>query len=261
MKNPRLPFAENDPVIFYDRKMRVYYDILHAGRKTDINGNHLPHDDIIGRMEGFRIVSHKNVPFWVVRPTINEHILNMRRGATVIYPKELGIIVQYADIFPGAKVVEAGFGSGALTTALLRAVGPGGVVISYEVREDFINNARHNLQNFMGEIPNHVVRQADIYEEMVEEEIDRLLLDLPEPWRALPRAVPKLRSGAIITSYSPTVPQMKSFVDAVGQTGCHSIITSLEIMLRTWHIDGQSVRPDQRMVGHTGFLVFARIIK
>jgi tRNA (adenine57-N1/adenine58-N1)-methyltransferase len=261
MKNPRHPFQEGDPVIFLDRKQRVYYGVLQAGKATNIRGDMLPHEAIIGRTEGFLLRSQRDVPFWVFRPTINEHVVNMPRGATVIYPKDLGVILQYADIYPGAKVVEAGHGSGALATALLRAVGPTGQVISYDIRQDFINNARKNLKNFLGELPNHLVREADIYEHFEDDDVDRLILDLPEPWRVVPLAAPHLRPGAIVCSYSPTVLQVKSFCEALRQARCFVDVLTLETMLRRWNIEAMSVRPELRMIGHTGFLTFARKVE
>jgi tRNA (adenine57-N1/adenine58-N1)-methyltransferase len=261
MKDPKLPFQEGDPVIFLDRKQRVYYGVLQAGKKTDIRGDMLPHDAIIGRTEGFLLRSQRDIPFWVFRPTINEHVVNMPRGATVIYPKDLGVILQYADIYPGAKVVEAGHGSGALATALLRAVGPTGQVISYDIRQDFINNARKNLKNFLGEIPNHLVRETNIYENFEDDAVDRLILDLPEPWHVVPLAAPHLRPGAIICSYSPTVLQVKSFCEALHQARCFVDVLTLETLLRRWNIESMSVRPELRMIGHTGFLTFARKVE
>jgi len=261
MKDPKLPFQEGDPVIFLDRKQRVYYGVLQAGKQTNIRGDMLPHDTIIGRIEGFLLRSQRKIPFWVFRPTLNDHVVNMPRGATVIYPKDLGVILQYADVYPGAKVVEAGHGSGALATALLRAVGSAGQVISYDIRQDFINNARKNLHNFIGEAPNHTVREINIYENFADTEVDRLILDLPEPWQVIPLAVPNLRPGAIICSYSPTVVQVKSFCEALRQAGCFVDVLTLETLLRRWNIDGLSVRPELRMIGHTGFLTFARKVE
>jgi tRNA (adenine57-N1/adenine58-N1)-methyltransferase len=261
MKDPKLPFQEGDPVIFLDRKQRVYYDVLQAGKQTDIRGSLLAHDAIISRCEGFLLRSQRDIPFWVFRPTLNDHVVNMPRGATVIYPKDLGVILQYADIYPGAKVVEAGHGSGALATALLRAVGPTGQVISYDIRQDFINNARKNLRNFLGEISNHTVREINIYENLVDTEIDRLILDLPEPWHVVPLAAPNLRNGAIVCSYSPTVLQVKSFCEALRQARCFVDVLTLETLLRRWNIEAMSVRPELRMIGHTGFLTFARKIE
>jgi tRNA (adenine57-N1/adenine58-N1)-methyltransferase len=258
MKNPSLPFAENDPVIFYDRKQRIYYDLLRQGRHTNIRGDLLPHNQIIGRGEGFILHSQREKPYWVFRPTLNDHVVHMRRGATVIYPKDLGLMLQYADIYPGAKVVEAGLGSGALATALLRVVGQEGSVISYDVRQDFIVLAQRNLLRFLGETPNHLVREADIYERFDDDNVDRLLLDVPEPWRVIPLATPKLRPGAIVCSYSPTIIQSKSLVEALRAERCYLAINTIESLVRPWNIAGLSVRPELRMVGHTGFLTFGR---
>jgi tRNA (adenine57-N1/adenine58-N1)-methyltransferase len=261
MKDPKLPFQEGDPVVFLDRKQRVYYSVLQAGKQTNIRGDMLPHDTVIGRTEGFLLRSQRKIPFWVFRPALNDHVVNMPRGATVIYPKDLGVILQYADIYPGAKVVEAGHGSGALATALLRAVGPNGQVISYDIREDFINNARKNLRNFLGETPNHLVRETNIYESFLDADVDRLVLDLPEPWQVIPLAVPHLRPGAIVCSYSPTVIQVKAFCEALRQARCFVDVLTLETLLRRWNIEAMSVRPELRMIGHTGFLTFARKVE
>ncbi|MGH7496870.1 MAG: tRNA (adenine-N1)-methyltransferase [bacterium] len=261
MRDPKLPFGENDPVVFYDRKERAYYDVLKTGKNTNIRGDLLPHDQIIGHTEGFLMRSQREVRYWVFRPTLNEHVVLMPRGATVIYPKDLGVILQYADIYPGAKVVEAGLGSGALATTLLRMVGPEGEVISYEVRRDFIENAKKNLRVYLGEAPNHLVREMNIYESFEEEEVDRLLLDLPEPWRVVPLAAPKLRYGAIICSYSPTILQVKAFTESLRRSKCFAAITTLETLLRRWHLENMSVRPELRMIGHTGFLTFARKVE
>ncbi len=261
MKNPKFPFAENDPVVFYDRKERAYYDVLKIGKKTNIRGDLLPHESIIGRTEGFLMHSQREIRYWVFRPTLNEHVVLMPRGATVIYPKDLGVILQYADIYPGAKVVEAGLGSGALATTLLRMVGPEGVVISYEIRRDFIENSKKNLRLYLGETANHHVREMNLYEQFDDDEVDRLLLDVPEPWRVVPLAALKLRNGAIICSYSPTILQVKSFVESLRRSKCFAAITTLETMLRRWHLENMSVRPELRMIGHTGFLTFARKVE
>lgn len=258
MKNPSLTFVENDPVIFYDRKERIYYDVLRSGRQANIRGDLLPHDQIIGRAEGFLLQSQRGKPFWVFRPTLNDHVVHMRRGATVIYPKDLGLMLQYADVYPGAKVVEAGLGSGSLATTLLRMVGPEGSVTSYDVRQDFIDLAKRNMLRFLGETPNHLVRVADIYETFDDENVDRLLLDVPEPWRVIPLATPKLRAGAIVCSYSPTIIQSKSFVETLRAERSFIVIHTVESLVRSWNISGLSVRPELRMVGHTGFLTFAR---
>lgn len=257
IQHPKV-FAPGEPVIFIDRKQRVYYDHLKPGYKTNIRGDMLPHDQIIGRQEGFRMLSQRETPFLVFRPTLNDHVVNMPRGAQVIYPKDLGIMIQYADIYPGAKVVEAGLGSGALTTALLRAVGPSGQVISYEVRRDFIENAQGNLKKFLGDTSNHTIREVNIYEKFEDDEVDRLLLDLPEPWRVAHLAAPRLRPGGIICSYSPTIFQVKSFCESLRKQRCFVDLLTLETLLRRWNVEQMSVRPELRMVGHTAFLTFAR---
>ncbi|MCA9735762.1 tRNA (adenine-N1)-methyltransferase, partial [candidate division KSB1 bacterium] len=178
-------FQAGDPVIFFDKKERSYYAILEAEKIQNIRGDFIPHDEVIGREDGVTLFSQRNKPVHVFRATLSEQVLYMPRGAQVVYPKEIALITTYADIFPGAKVVEAGLGSGALTSGLLRAVGEKGTVVSYEIRDDFINNASKNLKNFFGGMPdNHIIRQMDVYEQFEDADADRLVLDLPEPWRA-----------------------------------------------------------------------------
>lgn len=252
------PFAEGEPVLFIDRKEREYYDVLQAGHFRNVRGDKLAHDEIIGRDEGFVLFSQRNNAFRVFRPTLAEHCLLMPRGAQVIYPKDIGMILTWADIYPGAKVVECGLGSGALTSFLLRAVGPQGHVISYEIRDDFINNATRNLQAYSGTAANHTIRTIDIYEHFADEQVDRLVLDLPEPWRAIRTASPHLRPGAIVCSYSPTVPQVQTYVESLRQIGGFTRIRTFETMLRDWKVDAVSVRPMLRMVAHTAFLTLAR---
>jgi tRNA (adenine57-N1/adenine58-N1)-methyltransferase len=179
----------------------------------------------------------------------------------VIYPKDLGVIVQWADIYPGARVFEAGTGSGALTMALLRAVGERGHVFSYEAREDFTRTAMKNIERYLGPCGNLTVRQKDAYEGIEETELDRLILDLPEPWRVVPHAVSALRSGGIYLSYVPTIPQVMQTTDALHRAAVFSMIQTFETLLRTWNIAGRSVRPDHRMVAHSGFLTVARKVE
>lgn len=251
-------FSAGDPVLFIDAKEREYYDILEAGRQTDIRGDLLPHDQIIGESEGFIMQSSRKKRYLVFKPTLEEHVRKMPRGAQVIYPKDISLLLMYGDIYPGAKVVECGLGSGALTSALLRAVGPKGRVVSYEMREDFVRNASKNIRTFLGEPPNHTIRLVDIYERFEDREVDRLLLDVPEPWRAIRTAAAHLRPGAIVASYSPTVPQVAQFVDALRQWRVFTRIQTIEAFIREWKVDRVSVRPELRMVAHTAFLTFAR---
>jgi tRNA (adenine57-N1/adenine58-N1)-methyltransferase len=191
----------------------------------------------------------------------------MPRGAQVIYPKDLAVIPMWADIYPGARVFEAGVGSGALTMALLRAVGDRGCVVSYEMREDFAATATKNIERFMGKVPNHFLQIRDAYEGIEIGEgtsswmFDRVVLDLPEPWRVVPHAARALRSGGLYLSYVPTVPQVMQTVQALEQSRVFAMVQNFETLLRTWNIKGRSVRPDHRMVAHSGFITVARKVE
>jgi tRNA (adenine57-N1/adenine58-N1)-methyltransferase len=182
----------------------------------------------------------------------------MPRGAQVIYPKDLGTIVMAADIFPGAVVLEAGTGSGALTMTLLRAVGREGRVISEEIREDFARRAAANIRRFMGETPNLEIRSRDIYEGIDVQDLDRIVLDLSEPWRIVDSVAKALRPGGYFASYLPTVLQVKQLVDTLSRQGGFTLIDTVEILERHWHVEDLSIRPEHRMVAHTGFLTVAR---
>jgi len=187
----------------------------------------------------------------------------MPRGAQVIYPKDLGAILLAADIFPGARVLEAGTGSGALTMTLLRGVGPAGRVVSYEIREDFARTAERNIQRFIGATDSLVSRRQDIYEGVVAEDLplDRMLLDVPEPWRVVPHAAAALAPGGAFLAYVPTVPQAVQTTEALRASGVFALVETMEVLLRPWNIEGRSVRPAHRMVAHTGFLITARRIQ
>jgi tRNA (adenine57-N1/adenine58-N1)-methyltransferase len=194
-----------------------------------------------------------------VRPTLAEYVLEMPRGAQVIYPKDLGPILVLADIFPGARVFESGMGSGALTLALLRAVGPTGYVTGYEIRDDFAHRAVKNVHGFLGEHVPLDVRVRDVYEGIDERGLDRVLLDLPEPWRVVKHAAEALRPGGILCAYLPTILQVGRLREELA-AGPFGMLDTLEVLQRAWHVEGQSIRPDHRMVAHTGFLTVARLL-
>ena len=179
----------------------------------------------------------------------------MPRGAQVIYPKDLAVILMEADIFPGARVLEAGVGSGALSMALLRA---GASVVGYELREDFANRARNNVTESIGPGASFAVEVRDVYEGIDERDLDRVVLDLPEPWRVLPPASQALRSGGILAAYLPTINQTAELRQELGRHG-FVLASTVEVLRRTWHVEGRSVRPDHRMVAHTGFVTTARL--
>jgi tRNA (adenine57-N1/adenine58-N1)-methyltransferase catalytic subunit len=242
------------------RKGRRYTVVLREGGVFQFSGERLSHDDLIGKPEGTPVQTSRGSPFIALRPTLAEYVVKMPRGAQVIYPKDLGLILMWADIYPGAKVLEAGIGSGALTMALLRTVGEKGTVISYEVREDFAKQARENIAQFLGPASNLIVRLKNIYEGIDDGPVDRLLLDLPEPWQVVPHAVTALRPGGIFLCLLPTVPQVQQVVAALRAEPSFGFIESFETLLRTWNVDGRSVRPDHRMVAHSAFLTVARRI-
>ena len=256
--NVDMKFTDGERVHFIDRKGRQYPLTLCSGKVFQFSGEKIPHDDIIGQEDGTTVTLSRGSKFIVLKPTLSEYLLKMPRGAQVIYPKDIGMILISGDIYPAARVVEAGIGSGALTMALLRAVGERGVVISYEVREDFSKRAQENIQLYYGKTNNLIIREQDIYNGIGEECVDRVILDLPEPWRVVPHAVQSLREGGIFLCYLPTILQVSTVVRALKESGNFIQIETSETLQRTWHVEDNSVRPDHRMVAHTGFITTAR---
>lgn len=260
-------FQSGERVHLIDKKERPYAVTLKAGEIFQHSGDRISHDDIIGKPDG-TVVQFSNGKLMVaVHPTLAEYTLKMPRGAQVIYPKDLAVIPMWADIYPGARVFEAGVGSGALTMALLRAVGDRGCVVSYEMREDFAATATKNIERFMGKVPNHFLQIRNAYEGIEIGEgasswmFDRVVLDLPEPWQVVPHAARALRSGGLYLSYVPTVPQVMQTVQALEQSRVFTMVQNFETLLRTWNIKGRSVRPDHRMVAHSGFITVARKVE
>jgi tRNA (adenine57-N1/adenine58-N1)-methyltransferase len=252
------PLREHEPVVLFDRKDREYLAQLNKNRPILIRGGKVLVDDILGKEEGTVVRSSLNEPFVVLRPSLPQLIPNLPRNAQVIYPKDLGPILIWADIFPGARIVEAGVGAGGLTMALLRAVGVAGHLYSYEIREDFIAMARKNIERYFGRAPNWTLKLADVAAELGESNIDRVILDLPEPWHVIPAAHKALRAGGILLAYLPTILQVKNLVDALREDKRFVCIETMETLMRFWHIKAMSVRPQHRMVAHTGFLTSAR---
>ncbi len=192
------------------------------------------------------------------RPTLPQLIPNLPRTAQVVYPKDIGPILVWADLYPGARVVEAGVGAGALSLAILRAIGSEGELISYELREDFAQLAEKNVTRYFGKAANWTVKVADVALELEEKEMDRVILDLPEPWQVIERAWKALRPGGILLCYLPTVLQVKSLVDALREDRRFACVETSETLMRFWHFKGMSARPQHRMVAHTGFITTAR---
>jgi len=247
-----------DAVLLVDRKKRQYLTVLADGGEFHTHAGVVPHTDLIGRPEGAAVRSGRGAAYTVIRPTLSEYILNMKRGAQVIYPKDLGPILMLADIFPGARVVESGVGSGALAMTLIRA---GAVVTGYEIREDFAARAMTNIEAFHGDVTGrYEIKIGDIYEGIAESGLDRILLDLPEPWRVVEHAATSLRPGGILVAYTPSITQAAQLREALAEAP-FDLAETVEVLNRGWHVEGRAVRPNHRMVAHTAFLTSARRIE
>ncbi len=243
------------------RRGKRHLVTLRAGHAFHSDKGFIGHDALIGAPEGSLVATSRGARYLALRPTLAEYVLEMPRGAQVIYPKDLAAICLFADIGPGQTVVEAGLGSGALTLVLLRAVGPGGRVVSYEVREEFARRAQRNIEARLGPGVPLTVRLQDVYGGLEEREVDRVVLDLPEPWQLVEPAATALRAGGVFCAYVPTVPQAQRTHEALAAHPAFALAETFETLLRPWHIAGPSVRPAHRMVAHTGFLTLARRVQ
>ena len=251
-------FVEGDQVLLIDTKKRRYLITLEAGGEFHTHSGVLSHDSLLGSAEGSSFRSSRGSTMLAIRPTLAEFVLKMPRGAQVIYPKDLGPILMLADIFPGARVLESGVGSGALSMTLVRA---GAVVHGYELREDFANRAVKNVGTFLGEqaLERYTVEQRDVYQGIDEVDLDRVILDLPEPWQAVKHAARAMHRGGVLVAYTPQITQAVQLREELSGQG-FGMVDTIEVLNRGWHIEGQSVRPDHRMVAHTGFLTSARLL-
>lgn len=250
-------FQEGDLVLLVDRKRRRYLQRLTERGSFQTHLGRVPHVEIIGQEVGSRLQvgSHR---YLALRPTLAEYTVESRRLTQIIYPKDVGAILVAADIFPGARVLEAGLGSGSLSMALLRAIGPGGELFSYEVRTESVAGAIENIRAALGETPNHTVRCHDLYEGIPDVDLDRVVLDVPEPWQAVEHAARALAPGGVFLAYLPTVLQVHRLVDALNREPEFDLVDSFEVLHRPWHVTRRSVRPVHRMVAHTAFLTTAR---
>jgi tRNA (adenine57-N1/adenine58-N1)-methyltransferase catalytic subunit len=252
-------FQDGEQTLLIDQRGKRHLIFLRKGDTFHSDRGFILHDTVIGQPDGSWHRSSKGTRYLALRPTLAEYVLDMPRGAQVIYPKDLAMVMFWADIFPGARVLEAGMGSGALTLALLRSVGPEGRVVSYEQREDFCRRALANIQLRMGEVTNLAVRLRPVEEGLAEEEpVDRAVFDLPEPWRLVEPVARVLRSGGIFLSYVPTIIQSHQLSETLRRHPGYALVETFETLLRPWNIDGTSVRPFHRMVAHTGFITVAR---
>ena len=255
----RGPFRAGDQVQLTDAKGRMHTITLSPGKSFHSHKGSFPHDDLIGAPEGTVVTGTGNVVYLALRPLLSDFVLSMPRGATVVYPKDAGQIVHMADVFPGARVVEAGAGSGALSMALLRAVGDAGELHSYERRADFAEIARRNVETFFGAPhPAWRLTVGDLVEALDVREVDRVVLDMLAPWECLDVLAEALVPGGVLVAYVATATQLSRTAEAIRAHGTFTEPAAWESMVRGWHLEGLAVRPQHRMVGHTGFLVSAR---
>jgi tRNA (adenine57-N1/adenine58-N1)-methyltransferase catalytic subunit len=253
------PFADGDLIVLIDKVGRRHRVRLRAGDRHSIHSGLILHDDLIGRPEGVVVTTQLGARLLAVRPTFAEQVTGRRRQTQPIYPKDLGAILVAADVHPGARVLEAGTGTGALTMAALRAVGERGQVVSYEAREEFLEAARRAIVETMGSIPpNLTLKLGDVYAGVEERDMDRVLLDLSEPWQAVPAVKGALRPGGIVFAHCPNVSQVQRFFDCLREVRGFGMLEAFELLQRGWTVRGRSMRPSHRMVAHTGFLCFAR---
>jgi tRNA (adenine57-N1/adenine58-N1)-methyltransferase len=251
-------FRAGERALLIDRKRRRYLVSLAAGGEFHSHAGVLGHDEVIGRPEGEVVRSTRGGTYTVFRPTLADFVIEMPRGAQVIYPKDLGPMLMLADVFPGARVLESGVGSGALSMTLLRA---GAVVNGYELRDDFARRAQRNVADFLGEeaAARYDVELRDCYDGIDLDDLDRVVLDLPEPWQVVPHAARALHPGGILVAYTPSIVQAVQLREALATHG-FDLAQTVEVLNRGWHIEGMAVRPDHRMVAHTGFLTSARLL-
>lgn len=253
------PFAPGDPCLLFDQKGRRYLIELIPGREFHFHQGALAHDDIVGCPNGATLRSSRGAELVAMRPRLADYVVKMGRGPTVVYPKDAGPILMWADIGPGMTVVEAGTGSGGLTMVLARAVLPGGVVVSVERREDHAREARRRISGFYRTDLDQVRFRVGAVEEVIAEAgPDRIVLDVPEPWHSVERAAEHLPGGGVFCCFLPTVPQVQTVRDAIAATDRFIEIDTFEVLHRQWAVEGRSVRPEHRMVGHTGFITVAR---
>ena len=258
------PFTVGDIVQLTDPKGRHHTIILESGGQFHTHKGALAHGDIIGQDDGSVITTDKDVDYVALRPRLADYVLGMPRGAAIIYPKDAAEIIQRGDIGPGHRVVEAGVGSGALTLWLLRSLAPDGELVSIERRQEFADVAEANVHTYYGDTAPapwslQVGEFVDVAGTMDPHSVDRVVLDMLAPWECVDASTRILRPGGILIAYVATVTQLSRVVEAIRDTGRFTTPESTETLVRTWHVDGLAVRPDHRMIGHTAFLVWARM--
>ncbi|MDY6821837.1 MAG: hypothetical protein SVN78_09485, partial [Deferribacterota bacterium] len=253
-------FRENDFVVLIDNKGKRKLLKLAKNRCYFTHKGRIEHNNIIGKPKGSLVYSDKNVSYCVFGVTYNDYVLGLKRKAQIIYPKDIAILLQWGDVYSGLNILEAGLGMGALSIALLRALADRGRLVTYEIREDFIDEGKKNIINFFGEEKAiHEVVHGDIYQGFTCI-YDRVFLDVPEPWHVLPYLEKGLVEGGIVMAYIPTILQVKSYVDRLNELECFRDLDIFENIRRPWQVEDLSVRPKTWIYNHSAFIVFARKI-
>ena len=252
-------FAAGDRIQLTDPKGKLYSFTITPGKEWHTHKGWIVHDELIGLPEGSVVSTTAGLKFTAFIPLLSDYVLSMPRGATIVYPKDAAMIVGVADVYPGAHVLEAGVGSGALSLSLLRAVGPGGSVDSFERRDDFADIARSNVENYFGSLPENWSLTVGSVQEIDSKKIyDRVILDMLAPWECVEMAAKVLRPGGVFLAYVATTTQLSATAEALKSDGHFTEPESSETIVRGWHHEGLAVRPQQRMIGHTGFLIQSR---
>ena len=252
-------FKAGDRIQLTDPKGKLYTFTITPGKEWHTHKGWITHDELIGIPEGSVVSTTAGLRFTAFIPLLADYVLSMPRGATIVYPKDAAAIIGVADIYPGARVLEAGVGSGALTLSLLRAVGASGSVHSVERRQDFADNAQSNIENYFSQAPaNWTLDVGSVQEQIFDEKFDRVILDMLAPWECVEMAAHVLRPGGVFLAYVATTTQLSATAEALKADGHFTEPESSETILRGWHHEGLAVRPQQRMIGHTGFLIYSR---
>ena len=252
-------FSEGDRIQLTDPKGKMYTFTITAGKEWHTHKGWIVHNDLIGLPEGSVVSTSAGLKFTAFKPLLGDFVLSMPRGATIVYPKDAAMIIGVADVFPGARVIEAGVGSGALSISLLRAIGKDGKLFSFERREDFAEIARENVKTYFGSIPSQwQLEVGSVQESSTDEKYDRVILDMLAPWECVAFAAEVLRPGGVFLAYVATTTQLSATAEALKEDGRFTEPLSSETIVRDWHHEGLAVRPMQRMIGHTGFLIVSR---
>jgi tRNA (adenine57-N1/adenine58-N1)-methyltransferase len=252
-------FSEGDRIQLTDPKGKMYTFTITQGKEWHTHKGWIVHNDLIGLPEGSVVSTSAGLKFTAFKPLLGDFVLSMPRGATIVYPKDAAMIVGVADVFPGAKVIEAGVGSGALSISLLRAIGSEGELSSFERREDFADIARENVSTYFGKLPfQWKLTVGSVQESSTDKKYDRVILDMLAPWECVAFASDVLRPGGVFLAYVATTTQLSATAEALKEDGRFTEPLSSETIVRDWHHEGLAVRPMQRMIGHTGFLIVSR---